>query len=63
MSAPPPDTAAYPTTVQQRAADLHERARLGGIFYVFSWLLVATFGDGWSRYPTAAGILTATVSG
>jgi len=33
VQATPPDTP--PSTVQQRAADLHERSRLGGIFYVF----------------------------
>src|SRR5688572_19397001 len=42
------------TTVQQRAGDLHERSRLGGIFYLFSWLLVVGFSDGGLEYPVAA---------
>ena len=38
-------------TLRRRAGDLHERARLGGVFYVLSWLLVAGFSAGWQRYP------------
>jgi diguanylate cyclase (GGDEF)-like protein len=44
-------------TLRQRAEDLHERARLGGIFYLFSWLLVASFGGGWAAYPKASSAL------
>jgi diguanylate cyclase (GGDEF)-like protein len=44
-------------TQRQRAGDLHERARLGGIFYLFSWLLVAGFGAGWTSYPAASAVL------
>ena len=43
-------------TLRQRAEDLHERARLGGIFYVFSWLLVAGLGDGWHSYPLTSAL-------
>ena len=44
-------------TLRQRADDLHERARLGGVFYLFSWLLTATFGAGWNHYPLASTLL------
>lgn len=50
-------------TLRQRAADLHERSRLGGIFYVMSWLLVAGFSAGWDRHPIASGFLTASFLG
>lgn len=50
-----PHPPAAPSLIaQQRAADLHERSRLGGIFYVFSWALVAGFSDGGDNYPVAA---------
>jgi diguanylate cyclase (GGDEF)-like protein len=44
-------------TLRQRAGDLHERARLGGVFYLFSWLLVTGFGAGWNSYPVASALL------
>lgn len=50
-------------TLRHRAADLHERSRLGGIFYVLSWLLVAGFSAGWDEHPVASGILTAAFLG
>ena len=53
---------ADPTT-RQRASDLHERSRLGGIFYVLSWLLVAGFSAGWERHPIASGLVTALFLG
>lgn len=49
--------------LHQRAADLHERARLGGVFYVLSWLLIAGIGAGWQRYPVASALLLATLVG
>src|SRR5688572_23806248 len=57
MTAPDFQAPVSPTLLQ-RAADLHERARLGGIFYVFSWLLVAGFSAGGRTYPVASGLLT-----
>lgn len=50
-------------TLRQRADDLHERARLGGIFYVFSWLLIIGFSDAWNRHPVSSGILAAAFLG
>src|SRR5688572_21031180 len=50
-------------TLRQRAGDLHERSRLGGIFYVMSWLLVAGFGEGWTRHPVASALLTVAFLG
>lgn len=49
-----PNTAA---TLLQRAEDLHERALLGGVFYLLSWLIVAWIGDVWERSPRTAGLL------
>ena len=41
MSAQPSRREGVTPVLRQRADDLHERARLGGIFYVLSWLLIA----------------------
>jgi diguanylate cyclase (GGDEF)-like protein len=52
------ETAGDPfATLQQRAGDLHERAMLGGVFYLLSWLLVSGFGNGWTHYPKSSGVL------
>ena len=58
MAEPAPEIAPGPSTVHQRAGDLHERARLGGIFYVLSWLLVAGFSPGWDQHPIASAMVT-----
>ena len=58
MAEPAPETAPGPSTVHQRAGDLHERARLGGIFYVASWLLVTGFSGAWEWHPIASGLVT-----
>src|SRR5688572_24870209 len=50
-------------TLRQRAGDLHERARLGGVFYLLSWLLTAGFGGGWVRYPVLSLLLTLAFAG
>ena len=52
-----PGSAAGDPTVRQRAEDLHERALIGGIFYLLSWLLVAWQGGAWQRHPLASGLL------
>ncbi|MFY2763574.1 diguanylate cyclase domain-containing protein [Arenimonas sp. MALMAid1274] len=46
------------STQQQRAEDLHERALIGGLFYVLSWLLVSWQGGAWTRHPGLAGLVT-----
>jgi diguanylate cyclase (GGDEF)-like protein len=54
----PAEPASDPSaTLRQRAGDLHERAMLGGVFYLLSWLLVSGFGDAWVHYPVASGVL------
>ncbi len=45
------DQDAVPATLRQRAEDLNERALLGGVFYLLSWLIVAWIGDVWQRSP------------
>ena len=55
------DCAATVLTLRQRAEDLHERSRIGGIFYLFSWLLVAGFGNGWYVYPVLTGLVSAVL--
>ena len=52
------ESASAPSTLRQRAGDLHERARLGGIFYVASWLLVTGFSGAWEWHPIASGLVT-----
>lgn len=52
-----PGAAAGDPTARQRAEDLHERALIGGIFYLLSWLLVATYGGAWSRHPLVSALL------
>jgi diguanylate cyclase len=59
MTHPDPAPAVDPVTLRQRAADLHERSRLGGVFYVLSWGLIAYFSEGWDRYPVACAALGA----
>lgn len=44
------------STLQQRAEDLHERALLGGVFYLLSWLIVAWIGDVWERSVRTAAL-------
>jgi diguanylate cyclase (GGDEF)-like protein len=45
------------SVLQQRAGDLHERALIGGVFYLLSWLLVAGYGGGWERHPRLSAVL------
>ena len=63
MSEYPLEMTAAESTTRQRAGDLHERSRLGGIFYVLSWLLVSGFSPGWDRHPIASGLVTALFLG
>lgn len=63
MSAQPSRREGVTPVLRQRADDLHERARLGGIFYVLSWLLIAGIGAGWQRYPTTSALLLASFVG
>ena len=46
-------------SLQQRAEDLHERALIGGAFYLLSWLLVAGQGGAWERHPRLAALVCA----
>ena len=46
-----PDDPGQAGIQQQRAEDLHERALIGGAFYLLSWLIVAGQGGAWQRYP------------
>lgn len=50
------DTGPGDASLKQRAEDLHERALIGGAFYLLSWLLVAGQGGGWERHPVSTGI-------
>ncbi|KFN49317.1 hypothetical protein P873_11120 [Arenimonas composti TR7-09 = DSM 18010] len=45
------------STARQRAEDLHERALIGGVFYLLSWLLVAGYGGAWDRHPRLSGTI------
>ncbi len=47
----------------QRAEDLHERALIGGVFYLLSWLLVAGQGGAWQRMPVLSGLVCAVFVG
>lgn len=55
----PPD----PTSLAQRAEDLHERALIGGAFYLLSWLLVAWQGGAWQRQPLLSALVCAVFVG
>jgi diguanylate cyclase (GGDEF)-like protein len=55
--APPPSL--FQASTRQRAEDLHERALIGGVFYLFSWLLVAGQGGAWDRHLVATIVLSA----
>lgn len=55
--ADPATTHASPT-LRQRAEDLHERALLGGVFYLLSWLIVAWIGDVWERSPRTGALFS-----
>jgi diguanylate cyclase (GGDEF)-like protein len=52
----PTEESSDPTdpTLRQRAEDLHERALLGGAFYLISWGLVAWYGGVWHAHPRLA---------
>lgn len=52
-------TGSRPVSVlQQRAEDLHERALIGGVFYLLSWLIVAGQGGAWERQPVLSAVLS-----
>lgn len=55
--ATPQQTPLADASLNQRAEDLHERALIGGAFYLLSWLLVAWQGGAWQRYPVLAALL------
>lgn len=56
-------TAQPSATVRQRADDLHERALIGGVFYLLSWLIVAAQGEAWHRQPVLTSVLAAAFVG
>jgi diguanylate cyclase (GGDEF)-like protein len=45
--------------VQAHGLELHRRSRLGGVFYLTAWLLVAVYGGAVERYP----LLTLAIAG
>jgi diguanylate cyclase (GGDEF)-like protein len=58
MSAPASSASLLPGE-QAHALELHRRSRLGGVFYLTAWLLVAVYGGALERYP----LLTLAIAG
>jgi diguanylate cyclase (GGDEF)-like protein len=58
MSAPASSASLLPGA-QAHSEELHRRSRLGGVFYLTAWLLVAVYGGALERYP----LLTLAIAG